>query len=61
LRLFRVTERIAAFDWTADEISGHLLELKDAQAEEMAAMTHGHWGVPRRRLDAGRQPELVSA
>jgi menaquinone-9 beta-reductase len=61
LRLFRVTERIAAFDWTADEISGHLLELKDAQAEEMAAMTHGHWGVPRRRLDAGRQPELASA
>src|SRR5215472_9370334 len=61
LRLFRVTGRIAAFDWTADEIAGHLLELKDAQAEEIAAMSHGHWGVPRRRLDPGRPPELASA
>jgi flavin-dependent dehydrogenase len=46
LRLFRVTGRIAAFDWTADEIGAHLLELKDAMAEEIAAMTHGHWGAP---------------
>jgi len=61
LRLFRVTGRIAAFDWTADEIGDHLLELKDAQAEEIAAMTHGHWAVPSRRLDPGRQPELASA
>lgn len=26
LRLFRVTGRIASFDWTAEEIGGHLLE-----------------------------------
>jgi hypothetical protein len=45
LRLFRVTGRIAAFNWTADDIGGHLLEMKDAMADEMAAMTHGHWGV----------------
>jgi hypothetical protein len=49
LRLFRVTGRIATFDWTADEIGAHLLELKDAMAEEIAARTHGHWRVPRRR------------
>jgi flavin-dependent dehydrogenase len=61
LRLFRVTGRIAAFDWTADEIGGHLLELSDAMAEEMAAMTHGHWGVAGRRLDPRRRPELASA
>ena len=53
LRLFRVTGRIAAFDWTADEIGAHLLELNDAMAGEIAAMTHGHWGVPRRRPRAG--------
>ena len=45
LRLFRVTGRIAAFDWAADEIGGHLLELNAAMSEEMAAMTHGHWGM----------------
>jgi menaquinone-9 beta-reductase len=39
LRLFRVTGRIASFDWTADDIGDHLLELKDAMAEEVAAMT----------------------
>ena len=39
LRLFRVTGRIAAFDWTADEIGVHLHELKNAMAEEVAAMT----------------------
>ena len=61
LRLFRVTGRIAAFDWTAGEIGAHLLELKDAMAEETAAMSHGHWGVPRRRLAPGRPLELASA
>jgi len=55
LRLFRVTGRIAAFDWTAGEIGDHLLELKDAMAEEIAAMAHGHWRAP------GRRPELASA
>ena len=61
LRLFRVTGRIAAFDWTADEIGGHLLELSDAMADEMAAMTHGHWRVPGRRPEPRRRPELASA
>ncbi len=61
LRLFRVTGRIAAFDWTADEIGGHLLELSDAMAEEMAAMTHGHWGVAGQRLDPRRRRALASA
>jgi flavin-dependent dehydrogenase len=55
LRLFRVTGRIASFDWTADEIGGHLLELKDAMAEEVAAMTGDHLGDP------GPQLELASA
>jgi menaquinone-9 beta-reductase len=49
LRLFRVTGRIAAFDWAADEIGGHLLELNAAMSEEMATMTHGHWGIAARR------------
>src|SRR5215813_670264 len=61
LRLFRVSGRMAAFDWTADEIGGHLFELNAAMAEEMAAMTHGHWGMAGRRLDPRRQRELVSA
>jgi flavin-dependent dehydrogenase len=61
LRLFRVAGRIAAFDWTADEIGGHLLELDAAMAEEMAAMAHGHWGIVGRRLDSPRQHELASA
>ena len=61
LRLFRVTGRIAAFDWTAGEIGAHLLELKDAMAEEIAAMTHGHWGVPRQRLAPSRPLELATA
>jgi menaquinone-9 beta-reductase len=61
LRLFRVSGRIAAFDWTADEIGGHLLELDAAMAEEMAAMTHGHWGMAGRRPDPRPQRELVSA
>jgi flavin-dependent dehydrogenase len=61
LRLFRVTGRIAAFDWTADEIGGYLLELNAAMAEEMAAMTHGHWGVAGRRPDPRRRLELASA
>lgn len=39
LRLFRVTGRIASFDWNADDIGDHLLELKDAMAEEVAALT----------------------
>jgi len=60
-RLFRVTGRIAAFDWTADEIGAHLLELNAAMAEEIAAMTHGHWRVPGRRLDPGRRAEQASA
>jgi len=34
-----VTGRIASFDWTADDIGDHLLELKDAMAEEVAALT----------------------
>jgi flavin-dependent dehydrogenase len=61
LRLFRVTGRIAAFDWTAGEIGDHLLELKDAMAEEVAAMTGSSWGGPGRRLDPGRRPALASA
>src|SRR5215469_3498913 len=61
LRLFHVTGRIAAFDWTADEIGGHLLELNTAMAEEMAAMTHGHWGVAGGRLHPRRRLELASA
>ena len=52
LRLFRVTGRIASFDWTADEIGGHLLELGEAMAEEAAAMSAG---------DPGRRLELASA
>src|SRR5690349_5503563 len=48
LRLFRVTGRIASFDWTAEEISGHLLELGEAMAEEAAAMSAGD---PARRLE----------
>ena len=51
LRLFRMAGRIAAFDWTADEIGGHLLELNAAMAEEMAAMTHGHWGMALKPMD----------
>jgi flavin-dependent dehydrogenase len=50
LRLFRVTGRIASFDWTAEEIGGHLLELKDAMAEEMAAMA-GQLSDPRPELE----------
>jgi menaquinone-9 beta-reductase len=52
LRLFRVTGRIASFDWTADEIGGHLLELGEAMAEEAAAMSAG---------GPGRRLELTSA
>ena len=55
LRLFRVTGRIASFDWTADEIGDHLLELKDAMAEEVAAMAGDHLGDP------GPWLELASA
>jgi menaquinone-9 beta-reductase len=51
MRLFRVTGRIASFDWTADDIGDHLLELKDAMAEEVAAMTGGHLGDPDRQLE----------
>ena len=54
LRLFRVTGRIASYTWTADDIGDHLLELKEAMAEEVAAMTDGYWG------DHGRL-ELASA
>ena len=61
LRLFRVAGRIAAFDWTADQIGEHLLELKDAMAEEMAAMTRDHWGVSRGRPGPSRRLELASA
>ena len=52
LRLFRVTGRIASVDWTADDIGGHLLELKDAMAEEVAAMTGEQLGDPGRQLEA---------
>jgi flavin-dependent dehydrogenase len=52
LRLFRVTGRIAAFDWTADEIGDHLLKLSGAMAAETAAMADG---------DLGRRLELASA
>jgi flavin-dependent dehydrogenase len=52
LRLFRVTGRIAAFDWTAAEIGDHLLKLSGAMAEETAAITDG---------DLGRRLELASA
>jgi flavin-dependent dehydrogenase len=51
-RLFRVTGRIASFDWTTEEIGGHLLELGEAMAEEAAVMTAG---------DPGRRLELASA
>jgi len=51
-RLFRVTGRIATFDWTADEIGGHLFELGEAMAEEAAAMAAG---------GSGRRLELASA
>ena len=47
-----MTGRIASFDWTAEEIGGHLLELGEAMAEEAAAMTAG---------DPGRRLELASA
>lgn len=49
LRLFRVTGRIASFDWTADDIGDHLLELKDAMTEEVGAMS-----------DPGQPLELAS-
>jgi len=52
LRLFRVTGRIASFDWTAEEIAGHLFELGEAMAEEAAAMSAD---------DPGRRLELASA
>jgi flavin-dependent dehydrogenase len=52
MRLFRVTGRMASFDWTADEIAEHLLELGEAMAAETAAMTSG---------DPGRRRELASA
>jgi 2-polyprenyl-6-methoxyphenol hydroxylase-like FAD-dependent oxidoreductase len=55
LRLFRVTGRIASFEWAADDIGGHLRELSDAMAEEVAAMTGDHFG------DQGRQLELATA
>ena len=51
-RLFRVTGRIASFDWTADEIGRHLLELGEAMAEGAAAMAAD---------DPGRRLELASA
>jgi flavin-dependent dehydrogenase len=55
LRLFRVAGRIASFAWTADDIGEHLLELKDAMAQEVAAMTGDH------PADPGRQFEPASA
>jgi flavin-dependent dehydrogenase len=55
LRLFRVAGRIASFEWTADDIGEHLLELKDAMAEEVAAMTGEH------RIDPGRLLQPASA
>src|SRR5262249_45652965 len=61
LRLFRVTGRIAAFDWTAGEIGDHLLELKDARAEGVAARTASGRGEPGGRPDPGRRPGLASA
>ena len=51
LRLFRVTGRIASFDWTADDIGDHLQELSDAMAEEVTAMTGAHQGDPGRQLE----------
>ena len=51
LRLFRVTGRIASFDWTADDIGDHLQELSDAMAEEVTAMTGDHQGDPGRQLE----------
>jgi len=55
LRLFRVTGRIASFDWTADQIGGHLLELSEAMAEEVAAMAGDRVGDP------SPQPDLAPA
>ncbi len=51
LRLFRVTGRIASFAWTADDIGEYLLELKDAMAEEAAAMTADRPADPGRQLE----------
>ena len=50
-----MTGRIASFEWTADDIGEHLLELKDAMAEEVAAMTGEH------RIDPGRLLQQASA
>ena len=52
LHLFRVTGRMASFDWTADQIGAYLLELGAAMAEETAALTSG---------DPGLRLELASA
>jgi hypothetical protein len=43
-----VTGRIACFEWTAQEIGGHLLELGEAMAEQAAAVSAAG---PGRRLD----------
>ena len=45
LRLFRVTGRMASFDWTTDEIGEYLLQLGEAMAEGTAAMTSGDPGL----------------
>ena len=58
LRLFRVTERIASFDWTADDIGDHLQELSDGGAVAVTAMTGAHQGDPGRQLEpAPPRPE----
>jgi hypothetical protein len=59
LRLFHVTERIASFGWTTDNIGDHLLELTRAMSEEITAMSGGHLGDHRRQPQPrhGRQPE----
>ncbi len=63
LRLFRVTGRIAAFDWTADGIGDLLLELKEALAEEVTALTGTCQPLELApALTGSRQPlELASA
>jgi hypothetical protein len=46
-----VTGRIATFAWTADQIGDHLLELGEAMAEEVTAMSDGDRAGPGRRLE----------
>jgi glycine/D-amino acid oxidase-like deaminating enzyme len=57
--LARRGARVLVLDRAADEIGGYLLELNAAMSEEMAAMTHGHWGMAARRPDPRPRPALT--